>query len=168
MNKIIFVLLLMQTIVVAQDLNKMVIEEPSGKPLVIGLCDRTVFADTNFSWWYNPEYNNYKINSTPLDSIKDKLDDVKIKIVFGTWCSDSRREVPRFLKILDSLNFNSVNIKMICVDRDKNAEGTEVKDLDIKYVPTFIIYKDDEEIGRIIEEPKVTLEEDLLSFLLTS
>ena len=57
------------------------------------------------------------------------------------------------------------NLKMICVDRDKKAEGTEVGDLNIEFVPTFIIYKNDEEVGRIIEEPKVTLEEDLKQIL---
>ena len=100
-----------------------------------------------------------------MDTIKNKLDDVKIKIVFGTWCSDSRREVPRFLKILDELKFDQNNLTMICVNRDKEADSTEVKDLDILFVPTFIIYRNNAELGRIIEEPKTTLEGDLKKIL---
>ena len=133
--------------------------------MIVGLFDRVAFADTNFSWWYEPEYNNYELNKSALDSIKEKLSDAKIKIVFGTWCSDSRREVPRFMKMLDTLNFNPDSLKMICVDRSKKAEGTEVGNLNILFVPTFILYKNDEELGRIIEEPKATLEEDLKTIL---
>ena len=164
-RKILFLILLIPILVSAQGVNKLVIEEKSGKTMIVGLCDRTVFADTNFSWWYEPEYKNYEVNTAELDSIKEKLTDVKIKIIFGTWCSDSRREVPRFLKILDSLTFNPADLEMICVDRNKKAEGTGVDKLEIKLVPTFIILRGDKEIGRIVEEPKAALEEDLNKIL---
>ena len=54
---------------------------------------------------------------------------------------------------------------MICVGRDKKAEGTEVDLLDIKYVPTFIVYRNGKEIGRIVESPQTTLEGDLKNIL---
>jgi len=37
----------------------------------------------------------------------------------------------------------------------------DIDNLDIKRVPTFIIYENGEEIGRIIETPKKSLEKDL-------
>ena len=163
--KFICLLFLAPIFIHAQDVNKIVIEERSGKPMIVGLFDRAAFADTNFSWWFEPEYNNYDLNRSALDSIEEKLSGIKIKIVFGTWCSDSRREVPRFMKMLDTLNFNPDSLKMICVNRQKKAEGTEVGDLNILFVPSFIIYKNDEELGRIIEEPDKTLEEDLKAIL---
>ncbi len=161
----IFLILLLPVLISAQDVNKLIIEEKSGKAIAIGICDRTVFADTNFAWWYNPEYENYEPNKNDIDTISSKISDVRIKIIFGTWCSDSRREVPRFLKILDSIKFNPANLQLICVDRDKKAAGTDVDKLGVELVPTFIIYRNEKEIGRIVETPKATLEEDLKKIL---
>jgi thiol-disulfide isomerase/thioredoxin len=160
-----FIFFLLPVLISAQGINKLIIEEKSGKAMAIGICERTVFADTNFAWWYNPEYENYEPNKNDIDAIASRIAGVKIKIVFGTWCSDSRREVPRFLKILDSVKFNPACLQLICVDRNKSAEGTEVDKLGIELVPTFIIYKDEKEIGRIVETPRATLEEDLEKIL---
>ena len=85
-----------------------------------------------------------------------------ITVVLGTWCSDSQREVPRLYSILDYLGFPEKNLELICVDRKKDAAGTEVMDLSIELVPTIIIYIGEEEIGRIIESPVESLEEDLV------
>ncbi len=79
----------------------------------------------------------------------------------GTWCSDSQREVPRFYKILTDAGYNDKRVKIIAVDKSKEAIVVDIKNLDIEKVPTFIIYKDDIEVGRIIETPKKSLEKDL-------
>ncbi|MEW6196196.1 MAG: thioredoxin family protein [Bacteroidota bacterium] len=165
MKKVFLILLLTSLLIPAQEKNKMVVDEKSGKTMVVGICNRTVFADTNFSWWYDSEYNNYEVNPDSIIGLKEKLENVKIDIVFGSWCSDSRREVPRFLKILDELKYDYKNLSMIAVNRKKEAEGTKVKDLEIKLVPTFIFYSDEKEIGRIIETPVGTLEGNLQRIL---
>lgn len=165
-KKIIFILLLIVVAVFAQQKNQTIADEKSGKIMLIGLVDRNVFADTNFSWWYEPEYNNYELDTLVIDTIKNNLtDDISIKIIFGTWCSDSRREVPRFLKLIDELKIDSTKLTLICVDRNKNADGINLQNLVIDLVPTFIIYKDEKEIGRIIETPKVSLEKDFKDIL---
>ena len=84
----------------------------------------------------------------------------------GTWCSDSRREVPRFFKILDKLNYDQKNVTLICVDRKKAAQTGNVDKLKIELVPTLIFYKDNAEIGRIVESPKETLEKDLMKIVM--
>ena len=84
----------------------------------------------------------------------------------GTWCSDSRREVPRIIKILDQLDFDENNLQLINLDRKKQSPNSEEKDKTIKFVPTFILSKNEIEIGRIIEFPIVTLESDILNILL--
>jgi thiol-disulfide isomerase/thioredoxin len=139
-------------------------DEKSGKPMLIGLCSReNLTKDTSFSWWFEAEYDYY----TPEDSVIKliDLDSIKIVCVMGTWCSDSRREVPRFYKILDELNFDYKNLELYCVDRKKKAEGFDIDQFVIERVPTFIFYKNDSEIGRIIETPTETLERDILNIL---
>lgn len=145
-------------------LNKIVIDEKSGKPMLIGICNREDFTnDTSFSWWFVSEYDYYQ----PEDSIIKliNLDSIKIVCVMGTWCSDSRREVPHFFKILDAINFDYKNLKVYCVDRKKLAEGFDIDQYVIEKVPTFIFYKNDSELGRIVETPEETLEKDLLEII---
>jgi thiol-disulfide isomerase/thioredoxin len=166
MKKIFIFFLLFASISSAQEKNKLSVDEKSGKPMLIGICDRTAFADSNFSWWFNSEMDMYSVDSVTLKDVSDKLKDVKITIVMGTWCSDSKREVPRFFKILDLPGYDQKNLTLICVDRNKNATGNEVEKLEIKLVPTFIFYKNDVEIGRIVETPKESLEKDLVKILL--
>jgi len=165
MKKIFLFLMILSALVFAQDKNKLVTDDKSGKPMLLGLCDRTSFADSNFSWWFNSEYDNYTLDSTETLKLSKVINDIKITIVMGTWCSDSRREVPRFLRILDKAKYNFQNFTLICVDRNKTAPDGLVEKLDIKLVPTFICTKEEKEIGRIVETPKETLEKDLLQIV---
>ncbi|MCX6174483.1 MAG: thioredoxin family protein [Ignavibacteriales bacterium] len=165
MKKFFLLLMILSAVIYAQEKNKLVTEEKSGKPMLIGLCDRTAFADSNFSWWFNSEYDYYPADSVAVVRFSKKLQDVKITIVMGTWCSDSRREIPRFYRILDQVGFNTKNLTVICVDRNKTAPDNLVEKLDIKLVPTIIFIRDDKEIGRIVETPKETLETDLVKII---
>lgn len=165
MKKTVFFLILLGIIVSAQEKNRLINDERSGKPMLIGYCDRTAFADTNFAWWYDSEYQNYEMDKAVIDSIKSKLNDLTVTLVMATWCSDSRREVPRFFRILDELNFKSDDIKIICVDRKKESPEGNIQSMDIRFVPTFIFKKGGTEIGRIIEIPASTLERDLKEIL---
>lgn len=141
-------------------------DEKSGKDCLIGECDRTAFYDTLFTSWFDEEYENYVIDTEEASNFKREILSVDIVIVMGTWCSDSRREVPRFFKILDYVSYPSENVKIIAVNREKKGIDTETDNLNIKFVPTFIIYKQGNEIGRIIETPSVSLEKDLTAILL--
>jgi len=156
----IFFLLLFFNSAIAQEYNKTITDEESGKPMLIGYCTREAFKDTSFSWWYNSEYEMYEVDYTTIDKIEGMLDSIEITIVLGTWCSDSREQIPGFLKILDELNFPEERLTFIAVDRDKKWEEGSIEDLNITAVPTFIFYEKDEEIGRIEELPKETLEKD--------
>ncbi len=165
MKKLLFLMLMFSSLIYSQDKIKLLIDERSGKPMLLGICDRAALLDSNFAWWYESEYNNYEYSTSAVDSIKQKLDGLSLLIVMGTWCSDSRREVPRFLRILDELKFNNQFLTINYVDRKKESPEGDISTLDIKYVPTFIFYKGGKEIGRIIETPKITLESDFKNIL---
>ena len=147
----------------AQQFNTITIDEKTDKPMLMGYTTLEAFNDTSFSWWWNSEYNMYDVDS--IDVKKLKLEDVDIKIVMGTWCSDSRTEVPPFYKILDEINYPYEKVTLINVNRAKQGLENEVEGLDINFVPTFIFYKAREEIGRIIEMPYETLEKDMLEII---
>ncbi len=79
--------------------------------------------------------------------------------------ADSRREVPRFFKIIDEIQFPQERIKIFGVDRKKESSEGDIAALNIELVPTFIFYVNEKEIGRIIETPEVSLEGDMLKIL---
>jgi hypothetical protein len=149
----------------AQGRNVIITDEKKDTPMAIGYCTRELFSDTSFSSWFDTEYEEYALDTVTLDSIGQLPEDLGIIIVMGTWCSDSRMQVPRLYKILDHLNFPQDNITLIAVDREKKGQEGEVTDLNIELVPTIIITQGDDEIGRIIESPQETLEKDLLNIL---
>lgn len=146
-------------------LNKIVKDSYSGILMLIGECNREAFKDTSFNWWWMSEYNFYDVDSASLKEVKNDLKNINIKIVMGTWCSDSREQVPHFFKVMDEAGYPEDSITMVCVGRGI-SDSTGVSDsLKIKLVPTFIFYRDRKELGRIIETPKKTMEEDIYEIL---
>ena len=88
----------------------------------------------------------------------------------GTWCGDSKREVPRFVKILEHMAFDLAKLKIICLNTGfqnyKQAPDREEAGLSIHRVPTFILHDNEQkEIGRIVEEPIVSFEQDMLNIM---
>ncbi len=145
--------------------NKIVVDEKSGKPMLIGVCSIEAFHDSSFDWWYKTEFQNYDSNKEIIKKLNDKLNNYEIEIILGSWCSDSRREVPRFIKILKKDGYNFDRLKIYAVDRNRNSPEGDIKEKNIDLVPTFIFYENKEEKGRIIETPIKTLEEDIFDII---
>jgi thiol-disulfide isomerase/thioredoxin len=113
------------------------------------------------SEWFSKGYEEYQPDQEILgELIETGKDDLTITIVLGTWCPDSRREVPRFIKIIDLWGFPREKIRLIGVDINKIAPLEDYGQLSIERVPTFIFYKNNIEMGRIIEVPVTSLEQD--------
>lgn len=134
---------------------------------LIGYVKKSSFLDKSYSHWFTKNYEAYKAEEAIISKIKRKIKKCKITGFLGTWCGDSRREVPRFYKILDKVDFNMDNLEMIAVNRSKKTPDNLQKDYNIVRVPTFIFYKKEKEIGRIVEYPRESLEKDILKILTT-
>lgn len=148
----------------AQDDNKLVFDEKSGKDILIGTVTRDGLI--SMGSWFNDTYTAYQPNAEIIGNIKEFRDQFPyVFIVLATWCSDSREQVPHFLKILDQLSYPSEQVFMVAVDRDKKAGNFCIGDFNVTLVPTFIMTVDGEETGRIVETPVTTLEQDLLNIL---
>jgi thiol-disulfide isomerase/thioredoxin len=119
-----------------------------------------------YSTWYQKGFDDYQIKTDALNKLLDiNKVDLTIKIVMGIWCPDSRREVPRFMRVLDAWQFPGSKVTFIGVDDAKQSPVGEYLKLDIQRVPTFIIYKNNIEAGRIIENPTTSLEQDMVNIL---
>ncbi len=148
----------------AQDF-KIIPDEKNGEPLILGYCPATVLNDSLFDSTWTTEYNNYQPDFETLDSLEGKLEDITIKIVFRSTCSDSREQLPRLFRILNELNYDVNSISLIGVNREKQGLSNETEGLELELVPTIIFYKNGSEIGRIVETPEESLEKDLLKIL---
>lgn len=113
--------------------------------------------------WFNKQYEKYIPKVQKID--KSLLNQITIKIFMGTWCHDSKREVPRFYKILNTLNYDQTNLQIVGLNKDKKGYFNDYSYLNIKNTPTFIFFKNDKEIGRIIERPKGSLELQIQNIL---
>ncbi len=114
---------------------------------------------------YDVEYPLYEPESAIITKLNLLITEKNATIVLGTWCGDSKLQVPRFLKLMDVLQVNEDDITFICVDGAKKAENGLIDNLSITNVPTFIVYQKNKELGRIIESPETSLENDLLLIL---
>lgn len=164
---ILFPFLLFFFVASSQDMNTVIFDEQANQEILYGFCNIEGFTSGTFNEWFQTEYDNYLVDTETLSLInQEALDSLVITIVLGTWCSDSRREFPRFYKILENLNYMFDDLTIIAVNRAKEAENTPVDKLSIELVPTIIFYKQGTEIGRIIESPVFSLEKDIQEILL--
>jgi len=113
-----------------------------------------------------PAYQEGKDSYEPDDTVIGDLNildqNFHVLIFLGTYCPDCKREVPRFLKIVDLLENKNVSYKLFGLNRAKDDTSDMRKKYNVEYVPTFIVYFNEQEIGRIIESPMVSIENDLL------
>ncbi|NAS31713.1 thiol reductase thioredoxin [Flavobacteriaceae bacterium R38] len=148
----------------AQDINS-VVKDNYGREKLLGRVNKQGLTTNTFNAWFSASYDRYNIDKEALKKIKKDINDYKITVFMGTWCGDSRREVPRFYKILESLDYPMHKLKIIGVDNIpgayKKSPGKEEEGLNIIKVPTFIFYKNGKEVNRIVESPVISLESDI-------
>ena len=147
--------------------NRVILDTNIEKAILIGLCTEDGLRTSPiFSNYYEKEYNNYEPDLEFLETLTLTLSKVNIVVILGSWCSDSQREVPRLMRVLDELNFSLDSLQIIAVDRMKTVPDVDISRYMIEFVPTIIFYVDDFEIGRIVEAPVETIEDDMASFFM--
>jgi thiol-disulfide isomerase/thioredoxin len=133
---------------------------------ILGYFNPEQLTHYPYSTWYIKGYDDYQLKTEAINKLMDiSQDGITIKVVMGIWCPDSRREVPRFMRVLDAWKFPVSKVTFIGVDDAKQSPVGEYVKLDIQRVPTFIVYKNNIETGRIIENPVTSLEQDMVNIL---
>jgi len=108
---------------------------------------------------------DYKADPTALQDIKNYSTPAEIKVIFGDWCADSKKHVPAFLKIMELAANPNLKTTYINVDRQKKQPADLISPFNIEHVPTFIVLSNGHELGRIVENPKISIEQDLADIL---
>jgi thiol-disulfide isomerase/thioredoxin len=112
--------------------------------------------------WYRTRYNNYQTDKKVIKTIRNKLRGYKIIVFAGSWCPDTHKLLPEFLKVINDCRFNKNNLEIYFLDMNKTSpEGKETK-YNVHSIPTFIFLKKGKEKGRIVESANISIEEDLI------
>jgi len=142
----------------------------TNQDILYGKIQKDDLQKTPFSEWFNPGYENYQPGDSLTDKIKKLItNDISLQVFLGTWCGDSRREVPRLLRLLDEVGFPQKSLQIIALGGGdsmiKQSPRHEEAGKAIFRVPTIIVYRKGVELNRINEFPALSLEADLYAIL---
>lgn len=100
-------------------------------------------------------YEAYRPDLELLKRVREQMSQARMVAISASWCPDCRRNVPRMARISQHLPDWQFEIY-------PREDEERAKALDIRAIPTFIVYQDGREIGRIVENPMFgSLEADL-------
>ncbi len=145
--------------------NKQLIIEKNykGERVLVGhATSETILA--NFQD-FKENYDSYLVNSKLLNRTISFDEDIEILTILGTWCKDSSREVSRFMKIIQAIDNYQGKVSYYGLHRSKKDNEGLAQLYNIRLLPTFVILKNSKELGRIVEKPSKSIEEDLFEIL---
>lgn len=137
-------------------------EAPPAQPgMIVGKFTMEDLQKEPYAAWFNSGFEGFDPADEAMQTIKNNISEYEIVLFMGTWCPDSRREVPKLLKILDQANFDFSKLTMVGVDRNKTTPEKLEAEYDIQRVPTFIFLKDGKEVNRFVEYARESIEADI-------
>lgn len=143
--------------------------DSKGNPMLLGISTKEKLEAAPYGEWFNKNYSDYRLDSGIAEKIKPNLSGKNFVIFMGTWCGDSRREVPRMFKLLDYCGIQSSKIQLVMVNVYdsvyKQSPTHEERGFNIHRVPDLLVFDGKKEIGRIVESPVISLEQDLFDII---
>jgi thiol-disulfide isomerase/thioredoxin len=163
-----FIYFFMSVLVLSAQQSTARVVDEKGTVLLLGPTTKADLQTAEFPW-FEKNQETYLTNTAVITQLAKELPNYTIKVFYGTWCGDSKREVPRFYKVLEEASFPIAQLELIAVDRKatayKQAPNGEEKGWRIHRVPTVVVLKDGKEVGRIVEYPKQDFERDMLKLV---
>ncbi len=158
MKKGILVLLLFVSFnAIAQHQYEVLVERPNEKSLKGIISRQVLLADTTSGKWYAEGLKGFTVRTDAKEALEKNKDSVRLLVFIGTWCEDSHFILPKLYATCDAAGFPEKNITLIGVDRNKTTLGNLTETLNVKNVPTIIVFKNGKELGRIVEYGKYGL-----------
>ncbi len=131
----------------------------SAEKILLGRVRPAALPSISEEW--RKDYDAYRPAEADLKTLAALKDPAVLEVYFGSWCSDSRRELPRLAKILDRSSPPGLRVRYYGLDRTKTKPVRLARRGAIERVPTLVLSAGGQEIGRIVETPRFTLEHDL-------
>ena len=140
-------------------------EKPQVSPLLAE--GNMTLEEVKTQSWFSRTYNPYHPDETVTAQLAEVLKNhhYNVDVYFGTWCHDSRRVVPKFVKLLEKTGFDFSHLTFISVNGRKeipNVSPEIAAKLNVHRVPTIIFYENGKEAERFVERSRENLEKDIL------
>ncbi len=138
------------------------------QPMLVG---RVSWAQLEKVKGWQASYDAYRPDPAALAALRAVKGHYRIVVVLGSWCSDSRREVPRLVKVLHEAGGGHFSLEMYGVDHSLRVHDPAFpKDvlpgLKAERVPTIVVLdRDGQELGRVVETAERPLETLLNTFV---
>ncbi len=121
---------------------------------------------------HSPEYvrgaSVYKPNPQMLAALRKQAQPVRVRVFFGSWCPHCKENLPHLLRVEDELKGSKVQFEYFGLPKPPAAwQDPEVQRLNVKGVPTAVVYVNGKEIGRIVDSNDWTKPEASLNKVLS-
>jgi len=115
-----------------------------------GLISRDMLeGDTAFKWVHENR-SGYTPDAEETALLKAKGSEVQFLVFGGTWSEDTKYILPKFFSLLDAASFPRDQVTLVGVDHDKKTTNHLSESMHITSIPTFIVLKDGQEVGRVV------------------
>ncbi len=142
-----------------------VLFESHGSKMVTGRISPSMLASDSSFRWYRENYAAFTPDSASVVYLSAEARNIHFIVFGGTWCGDTKRELPKFFKTVSLAQIPESNIELYGVDRSKRSSDGLTEKYHVTNVPTFIVFSDGKEVGRIVEHPEEGIEFDLVHIL---
>ena len=159
-------LLLIGVNIQAQQVNQIVLDKDLDSEIFLGEIEVSALNNPVFIENWEEQCSFYPTNVIIDDKLKEvfrKEQKITIDVYFASWCGDSQEYIPPFVELMKRCKMKRV--KYYALSRKKTMPDFDIEEKQIEKVPTFIVYNDSIELGRIIESPENNLEQDLWDIL---
>ena len=116
------------------------------KPVLVG--NRSAEEIVEYSPSYGEKRDLYTAAPALVERLREEGDDIRVRIYFGTWCPFCGEMVPRVLKIAEALQGSGITFEYYGLPRSI-SDDAEARAMSITGVPTGVIFRGSQEIGRI-------------------
>ncbi len=133
------------------------------KEMVVGTLPLADFATVLPAW--QERADKYVPYPDVLELLRS-APPAEVDVFFGSWCSDSFEQVPLLVTALKSAGNPGLTLTLIGIDRGKDEPEGRGKAAGVKRVPTIVVRRAGEELGRMIESPaSATIDRDVAMIL---
>lgn len=108
--------------------------------------------------------SDYDFDTEHVEEIKNH-ENIQFILFTAAWCSDSRVGTPKIIKLLGMTGHYPLKFTMYGLDREKSEPAGNNYIYNIERVPTLIILLNGKEIGRIVEYPQESWEQDIAEII---
>lgn len=119
-----------------------------------GMIDKYLIKNDTAFKWYGSSQGYYNPDSSTLAVFSNAKSKYQYIVFGGTWCEDTQFILPKFFKLQELAGISDDAITLFGVNREKKSLGNIAKAFGVTLVPTIIVMKNGNEVGRVVEYGK--------------